>query len=281
MRVPASGSNVNSFGDDYAANGYQFAGIQTSDSDGDGFSNIAEIQAGTFPGDPASQPAAPTAPKIGVYHNGIWYLDANGNGAGTARQPTNSITLAEASPMRQPVTGDWNNSGTTKIGIFSNGVWFLDLNGNGVWNGTPTDAIYYFGGGIPGALPVTGDWDGSGTTNIGVYVPATGVWYLDYNGNGVWDGPTVERLYTFNAGIAGATPVTGTWDGTGCDQDRGLQRWRMVSRSERERDLEWVPTDATYSNYGVGLTGAVAAGRRLGRDWAIPTGGIFRRNVVC
>ena len=33
-----------------------------------------------------------------------------------------------------PVTGDWNGDGTTKIGVFIDGRWFLDLNGNGVWD---------------------------------------------------------------------------------------------------------------------------------------------------
>lgn len=34
-----------------------FKAIEKLDSDKDGFSNIAEIQAGTLPGDPASKPA--------------------------------------------------------------------------------------------------------------------------------------------------------------------------------------------------------------------------------
>ena len=53
-----SGSNLNSYANAYAANGYNFAAIEALDSDGDGFSNIAEINARTFPGDPASKPAA-------------------------------------------------------------------------------------------------------------------------------------------------------------------------------------------------------------------------------
>ena len=33
-----------------------------------------------------------------------------------------------------PVSGDWDGSGMTKIGVFLDGLWFLDLNGNGVWD---------------------------------------------------------------------------------------------------------------------------------------------------
>ena len=41
--------------------------------------------------------------------------------------------------------------------------------------------------------------------------PATGLWYLDYNGNGVWDGTATDKLYSFGGGVTGAVPVTGKW----------------------------------------------------------------------
>ena len=95
--------------------------------------------------------------------------------------------------------------------MFANGVWYLDLNGNGQWDGTPTDGLFYFGGGVAGAVPVTGDWNGDGKTKIGIFVPATGSWYLDYNGNGAWDGTPTDNLFSFGGGLAGALPVTGKW----------------------------------------------------------------------
>jgi hypothetical protein len=49
---------LNPYGQAWLDSGYNFAAIQTLDSDGDGFSNIAEIQAGTYPGNAASKPAA-------------------------------------------------------------------------------------------------------------------------------------------------------------------------------------------------------------------------------
>jgi hypothetical protein len=57
----------NLYGSDYREAGYAFKAIEQQDSDGDGFSNIAEIAAGTFPGDPKSKPTNTTnragAPK--------------------------------------------------------------------------------------------------------------------------------------------------------------------------------------------------------------------------
>ena len=89
--------------------------------------------------------------------------------------------------------------------MYAEGVWYLDLNGNGAWDGTPTDALYYFGGGLSGAVPVTGDWTGTGSTKIGVYVD--GVWYVDLNGNGAWDGNPTDGLYYFGGGLTAAVPV--------------------------------------------------------------------------
>ncbi len=33
-----------------------------------------------------------------------------------------------------PVTGDFNGDGITDVGVFFRGQWFIDLNGNGVWD---------------------------------------------------------------------------------------------------------------------------------------------------
>ena len=41
-----------------------------------------------------------------------------------------------------------------------------------------------------------GDWNRKGRTNIGVF--RTGLWVLDFNGNGQWDGTTVDRAFGFN-----------------------------------------------------------------------------------
>jgi hypothetical protein len=52
----------NSYGADFAANGHSFAAIESLDSDGDGFTNIQEIEALTLPGDSSSHPSPPPPP---------------------------------------------------------------------------------------------------------------------------------------------------------------------------------------------------------------------------
>jgi len=64
--------------------------------------------------------------------------------------------------------------------------------------------------GISGDLPVAGDWTGTGTAKIGVFDPSTGLWELDLNGNGRWDGCAIDAcLGPF--GQPGDLPVVGKW----------------------------------------------------------------------
>jgi hypothetical protein len=59
---PSGGADqMNPYGADFGKHNHDFAAIESLDSDGDGFSNIDEIKAGTFPGDPHDNPN--TKPK--------------------------------------------------------------------------------------------------------------------------------------------------------------------------------------------------------------------------
>ena len=48
--------NINPYGADFGKNSHDFGAIEPLDSDGDGVSNINEIKAGSFPGDPKDKP---------------------------------------------------------------------------------------------------------------------------------------------------------------------------------------------------------------------------------
>jgi hypothetical protein len=75
-----------------------------------------------------------------------------------------------------PVAADWNQSGTTKVGVFGNGLWIVDSNGDHLF--TSADATYTYG--QAGDIPVVGDWSGGGVVHLGVY--RQGIWILDYVG---------------------------------------------------------------------------------------------------
>ena len=144
-----------------------------------------------------------------VTKEGLWKFDTDGDGVldscGTDQCIENFGTRDDL-----PIVGNWNGSGVDKIGIFrpQYGYWYLDINGNGKWDGTRIDSA--FGPfGRTGDLPVVGDWKGTGKLKIGVFRPSTGQWFLDLNGNGKLDSCTIDACLTF--GHAGDLPVVGNW----------------------------------------------------------------------
>jgi hypothetical protein len=55
------------------------------------------------------------------------------------------------------VAGDWNGDGRLKVGVYRNGWWFIDYNGNLLWDATDSSRVFNFGG-APGDMPVSGSW---------------------------------------------------------------------------------------------------------------------------
>ena len=43
------------------------------------------------------------------------------------------VYFAFGLPGDEPVTGDWNDNGIDDIGVFRDGLWFLDADGNREW----------------------------------------------------------------------------------------------------------------------------------------------------
>jgi hypothetical protein len=112
-----------------------------------------------------------------------------------------------------PLVGDWNGGGFSMVGVFrpSDGMFYLDFDGNGQWDGCETDRCLQIG--MNGDIPLVGDWDGSGFSKVGAFRPGDGTFYLDYNGNGVWDGCETDRCTPI--GLATDTPLVGDWNGDG------------------------------------------------------------------
>lgn len=219
----------------------------------------------TQPPDPANSPLLST--KVGIfrpYGTGgvLWVRDRNGDGlfiGGSGDTAIGVNTLGTTGD--QPLVGDWNGTGTKKLGIYrpffaslpSPGLFVLDVDGNEVWNSPPDRALYFPGQtldvavvghwnggsqdqvgvfrngmfyldvngdgtfsktirlGLSGDIPVVGDWNGDGRSKVGIF--RDGLWVLDYNGNGQWDGPVIDRA--FYLGASGDQPLTGDWNGDG------------------------------------------------------------------
>jgi thermitase len=142
--------------------------------------------------------------KIGVFRNGGWYLDYDGNGIWDSGIDNSS---AFGAPGWTSVVGDWNGDGKTKIGVYKDGAWYLDYDGTGIWDAGKDNTSMF---GAPGWTSVVGDWNGDGKTKVGVY--KDGGWYLDYDGNGIWD---AGKDNTSMFGAPGWTSVVGDWNGNG------------------------------------------------------------------
>jgi protocatechuate 3,4-dioxygenase beta subunit len=110
-------------------------------------------------------------------------------------------------PGDVPIAGDWNGDGIRQIGVFHDGQWYLDLDGDGKF--TERDAAFIFG--QAGDIPVVGDFNGDGIDEIGVF--RAGKWIVDTNGNHKMD----AKDKVFELGGAGDKPVVGDWNDDGVD----------------------------------------------------------------
>ena len=129
---------------------------------------------------------------VGVFRDGVWYLDYDNDGVADK-------WISYGSSTDIPVVGDWNGNGRDTIGLFtpSNRVWYLDYDNDGV----PEKLISY---GSSTDIPVVGDWNGDGRDTIGLFRPSNRVWYLDYNNDG-----SPDRWISY--GSSTDIPVTGDW----------------------------------------------------------------------
>ena len=118
------------------------------------------------------------------------------------------------------ITGTFKNGTTTPPGADSFGVWrngtvILDSGARG-YEGFEANKTYQFG--LPGDIPVVGDWNSDGIDDLGVF--RNGTFIIDSGARG-FEG--FEHFTTFQFGHAGDVPVIGDWDGNGSD-DFGV--WR-------------------------------------------------------
>jgi hypothetical protein len=138
-----------------------------------------------------------------------WYLDHNGNEKWNGCE--NDRCLRDFGQRGDlPVVGDWSGTGRWKIGVFrpSTGEWFLDLEAARKFDGCTVDrCVVSFG--QHRDLPVTGDWNASGISNIGLFRPNTGEWFLDLT----------ETAYAMVATLINASPASAS---------QAIYRWLVI-----------------------------------------------------
>jgi serine-aspartate repeat-containing protein C/D/E len=107
-----------------------------------------------------------------------------------------------------PIAGDWNGDGIRSVGVYRDGKWHFDMDGDGRWSDGDKTAQF----GQKGDLPVVGDFNGDGIEEIAVF--RDGKWIIDSNGNREIDAG--DRVIQF--GQAGDKPIAGDFDGDGTDE---------------------------------------------------------------
>lgn len=134
--------------------------------------------------------------------------------------------------VQVPVVGDWNGDGIKNIGVFLDGRWYLDMDGDGRWS--EGDLMVEFG--QPGDIPVVGDFSGQGLDQIGIY--RNGTWIIDINHNYRTD--PHDKL--FELGGPGDIPVVGDWDGDGVD-DPGVYRDSPAEPARQAKQASPAPAE--------------------------------------
>ena len=220
-----SGTPLNAFGSAYSSNGRSFSAIQNLDSDSDGFSNLAEINSGTFPGNATSTPGA--AACTGYTYSAWSGCGANGqqtrtvtgntpaNCTGTpTTQPvlTQACTPPPAGDTTAPVVTAFNIqavSNTSNIAIIE--FTATDAAGvtgymtkktstpptaqDAVWQATPPTSIKFGGQGVKTVYA----WAKDAAGNISETASATVVITRNKKGNEVIPAPSSQEVFSYNA----------------------------------------------------------------------------------
>ena len=129
------------------------------------------------------------------------------NAEGSSEQRLTNNSAFDRNPNWQPVHH------TDTIGVFRPSTsQFLLRNSNTA--GAPDITIAF---GQPGDLPVSGDWNGDGKTDVGVFRNGQFLLRQTITINVLGHPQTFAITTTINFGLAGDLPVTGDWDGDGID----------------------------------------------------------------
>ncbi len=106
-------------------------------------------------------------------------------------------------------------------GIYEDGLWRL---------GWPEEQSRQVAFGTEGDVPLTGDWNGDGLTDLGLFRATSNLWLFDVDRDGLDDlSDRINRL------ADGSIPVSGDWNGDGVDTpgwyDPETQTWFLGDSS--------------------------------------------------
>jgi CHAP domain len=168
----------------------------TNDYNGDGLTDLALRRPGTV---------VPDGNGFMV-GQGTYLLQTTGGAAITGNGTLDSV-FGESAVV--PVPGDYNGDGKTDLALWeanvgdTNGTWLLHTTSGAAITGNG------FLWGIPGDIPVPGDYNGDGKSDLVTWRPSTGMWYMR-----TVTGAAIAGTGT-HFGQAGDIPVPGDYNGDG------------------------------------------------------------------
>jgi hypothetical protein len=150
--------------------------------------------------------------------DGDWYIVPSTN-------PHTAYEQQWGIPGDVPVPADYDHDGRTDIAVWrpSNGRFYIiPMSGPAPITRNPA-AAYTQQFGLPGDIPVTGDFNGDGIPDFAVWRRSNATWYvLPNTGTPINPGPLVSQSF----GLAGDIPVAGDYDG---DHKTDYAVWRPAT----------------------------------------------------
>ncbi|MCC9601882.1 carboxypeptidase regulatory-like domain-containing protein [Stieleria sp. JC731] len=206
--------------------------------------------------------------EVAIYVEGHWYVDMNGNGV----WDEGDLWILLGTEMDRPVVGDWDGDGKDDIGIFGrkwerdwrriktdaglpdpSNRWrryletqktlglvsietrpedcrrMLRHGEDGSLRADAVDHVFQYGEDVD--TPISGDWNGDGIDQIGIF--RAGVWMLDAEG----DGRRKSGEERFEFGQPGDYPIVGDFDGDGIDEVGVIRGNRVIIDSDGDREV--------------------------------------------
>ncbi|HKX84475.1 MAG TPA: VCBS repeat-containing protein, partial [Pyrinomonadaceae bacterium] len=149
-----------------------------------------------------------------------------------------TFTFGISLVVEKPVMGDFDGDGCTDVALTRNVggeqlvmIWYILKSNHGAYN--QYTSLQF---GVPGDLPAAGDFDGDGKSDVAVFRPANGTWYIFRSGSG--------QVQVTQFGSNGDKPQPGDFDGDG-KADLGVFRpsegnWYMwLSGSDTQKIIRW------------------------------------------
>ena len=217
----------------------------------------------------------------GRYLDGIWWI----TNASVDSPTWQEYAQFGGQPGDIPVVGDRDGNGSLEIGVFNNGLWTWRTQDAAATATQPTTppANPPITFGQPGDVPVVGDWDGNGTTDLGVF--RLGLWQMQFppgdkpkflNDKTPFDPEpnAATNIASINFGSPTAIPVAGDWDGDGRETPAVVSgtRWILIDSLAK-------PKKTTKLGIELPAGSTPLVGSRIGGLDTCPTQTLASRNA--